>query len=226
MRITAPLFCACALGLTATALAACGPSAQDPRKQIGANPQLPGLHQYLLPPMHVVDNVGWGNATPKVASGLAITALATNLKNPRSVYVLPNGDILVAQSDGPKEPISRPKEIVMNWIETKAHSSVTAPNNILLLRQRPDGSVESHVFIDNLHSPFGMVLVGNNFYVADTDAVLRFPYSEGQTTITEPGVTLTELPGGPIDHHWTKSLTASPDGSKLYAGVGSNTNIT
>src|SRR6185312_14659188 len=137
-------------------------------------------------------------------------------------------DVLVAESDGPGEPVSRPKQIVMNLVEKRAHSSVKAGNRILLLRDTNGDGVadERHIFIDHLHSPFGMVLVGGNFYVANTDGVLRFSYQPGQTRIDGPGTLLTELPGRPIDHHWTKSLTASPDGSKLYAGVGSNSNIT
>ncbi|MFO1249056.1 MAG: sorbosone dehydrogenase family protein [Alphaproteobacteria bacterium] len=212
----------------ALALAACEPQPADTRRQIGANPYLPAIHQYLLPPMHVVRNVGWNGATPKAAAGLSVKAFARNLKNPRSLYTLPNGDVLVAETEGPKEPINRPKELVMAWIEKKAHSSVKAGNRILLLRDTDGDGVadQTYVFIDHLHSPFGMVLVGNDLYVANTDAVMRFPYQEGQTRITAPGQTLVELPGGPIDHHWTKSLTASPDGTKLYAGVGSNSNIT
>jgi glucose/arabinose dehydrogenase len=213
---------------TALVLAGCGPKPGDPKRQIGAHPYLPPIHQYLLPPMHVVENVGWNGAVPKVAPGLAIKVLAKGLRNPRSVYVLPNGDVLVAESDGPPGPVKRPKELVMNWVESQAHSSVKAGNRIILLRDtNGDGVADLRsVFLDKLHSPFGMVLVGSDLYVADTDAVLRFPYQTGETRITAPGVTLTELPGGPIDHHWTKSLTASPDGTKLYAGVGSNSNIT
>ena len=209
-------------------LVACGPAPMDPKRQIGAHPVLPPIHQYLLPPMHVVSTIGWGNAVPKVAAGLQIKAFARDLKNPRSVYVLPNGDVLVAESQGPPAPVNRPKELVMNWIEKKAHSSVEAPNRILLLRDtNGDGVADmTTIFIDHLNSPFGIVLVGNDLYVAATDAVLRFPYQTGQTRIEAPPVTLCELPGGPIDHHWTKSLTASPDGAKLYAGVGSNSNIT
>src|SRR6201986_1461282 len=114
------LLCAAA----ALALAACGPSPINPKRQVGADPYLPEIHEYLLPPMHVVKNVGWGNAAPKVATGLQVTAFARNLKNPRSLYVLPNGDVLVVESDGPPGPVSRPKEFVMNWIEKQSHSSV------------------------------------------------------------------------------------------------------
>jgi hypothetical protein len=210
------------------ALNACGPAPIDPRRQIGAHPYLPKIHQYLLPPMHVPKNVGWGSDAPKAVAGLKVAAFARNLKNPRSIYVLPNGDVLVAETDGPPAPVNRPKEFVMNWIEAQAHSSVKAGNRILLLRDtNGDGTPDQQwVFLDHLHSPFGMVLVGSDFYVADTDGVLHYPYQDGETQITAPGNTLTPLPGGPIDHHWTKSLTAGPDGSKLYAGVGSNSNIT
>jgi hypothetical protein len=200
----------------------------DPRKQIGPHPYLPPIHQYLFPPMHVVTNIGWGHATPKAAAGLAVKAFATGLKNPRSLYVLPNGDVLVAETQGPPAPVHRPKEIVMNWIEKQSHSSVKAPNDILLFRDtKGDGVPTFHsVFIAHLKSPFGVVLVGQDLYVADTDAVLRFPYRTGEIHIDPAPVKLCDLPGGPIDHHWTKSLTASPDGKKLYAGVGSNSNIT
>jgi hypothetical protein len=178
--------------------------------------------------MHVAKVVGWKGATPTVVPGLKVQAFATGLANPRSLYVLPNGDVLVVETGGPPAPVSRPKELVMNWVEKMAHSRTTPGQRILLFRDaNGDGVPEMHtVFMDHLHSPFGVVLVGNDLYVADTDAVLQFHYSSGQTQITEPGVTLCELPGGPIDHHWTKSLTASPDGTKLYVGVGSNSNIT
>jgi hypothetical protein len=212
----------------ALTLAACGPRPMDPRRQIGPDPYLPPLHQYLVPPMHLAKIIGWGDAKPTVPAGLQVQALATGLKNPRSVYVLPNGDILVVEADGPPAPINRPKEIVMNWMEQQVHSRTRAGNRILLFRDtKGNGAPDVRtVFIDHLKSPFGVVLVGSDLYVANTDAVLRFPYQTGQTQITAPGVKLCDLPGGPIDHHWTKSLTASPDGTKLYAGVGSNSNIT
>ncbi len=213
---------------SALALTACGPKPIDPHRQVGANPYLPPIHQYLMPPMNVPKAVGWNGATPTVAAGLQIKALASGLKNPRSLYVLPNGDVLVVETDGPPGPVNRPKEFIMNWIEKQAHSNTKAGNRILLIRDADgDGVPETQtVFLDHLNSPFGVVLVGNDLYVANTDAVIRYPYQTGQTQITDPGVKLTDLPGGPIDHHWTKSLTASPDGTKLYVGVGSNSNIT
>src|ERR1700759_734530 len=135
------------------ALAACGPPPINPKRQIGANPYLPDIHQYLLPPMHVVKNVGWGDAMPKAADGLKVTAFAKNLKNPRSLYVLPNGDVLVAETDGPPGPVNRPKEFIMNWIEKQAHSSVKAAQRILLLCDSNGDGVadQTFIFLDHLH---------------------------------------------------------------------------
>src|SRR6201994_1914749 len=175
--------------------------------------------------MHIAKVVGWKQGeTPKVPDGLKIEPLATGLQHPRSLYTLPNGDILVVESKAPPAAsIKRPKEIVMGYIESWATSGgdTGASNRITLLH---DG--KQSVFLDHLNSPFGVALVGNDLYVANTDAIVRYPYNAGDTTITAPGTTLTQLPGGPIDHHWTKSLVASPDGSLLYVGVGSNSNIT
>lgn len=216
-------------GAVCLVLAACDdPAPGDPQTQIGPNPVLPEIHQYLLPPMNVSKAVGWENVIPTVPADLRVTALAKDFKNPRSLYVLPNGDVLVIESGGPDAPIHRPKEFVMNWIEKKAHSSIKPGMDIILLRDADgDGVPETRtVFLEHLNSPFGVVLVGNDLYVANTDAIVRYPYQTDDTKITAQGVKLTDLPAGPINHHWTKSLTASPDGSKLYAGVGSNSNIT
>ncbi|WP_225714722.1 PQQ-dependent sugar dehydrogenase [Bradyrhizobium semiaridum] len=207
-------------------------TAPDPKTQIGARPDLPALEQYLMPPMHVASVVGWKQGEkPRVPDSLQINALATGLQHPRSLYVLPNGDILVVESKAPgTEPIKRPKDFIMKWVESWATSGgdTGESNRITLLRPGNDGGKPEtqSVFLDHLHSPFGVALVGNDLYVANTDAIVRYPYHEGDTKITEPGQTLTQLPGGPIDHHWTKSLVASPDGALLYVGVGSNSNIT
>ena len=202
------------------------------KAQIGPNPVLPAIQQYLFPPMHLSSVVGWKNGEkPTVAPGLKIEALADGLQHPRSLYTLPNGDVLVVELKAPPpQPITRPKDIVMRFIE-KGVTSGGDPgpsNRITLLRYNPAGGKPPtrSVFLDHLHSPFGVVLVGNDLYVANTDAIVRYPYHDGDLTISGQGVTLTELPGGPIDHHWTKSLTASRDGSLLYVGVGSNSNIT
>jgi len=227
-RMTAlVLFCASSLGL-----AGCGENSMDPGTQIGPNPKLPEIRQYLFPPMHIASIVKWKEGEkPNVIEGLKIEAFAKDLVSPRSLYVLPNGDVLVVESRKPKgEPISRPKDLVMGWIESMATGGgggKEESNRITLLRDADgDGVPETRsVFLDHLNSPFGVVLVGSDLYVANTDAIVRYPYNTGDTKITAPGTVLTQLPGGPIDHHWTKSLTASPDGSLLYVGVGSNSNV-
>jgi glucose/arabinose dehydrogenase len=216
------------IALCSLSLAGCDDTGGDPKRQIGANPFLPEPQQYLLPPMHIAKAVEWGNEKPSVPQGMQIVALATGLQHPRSVYALPDGDILVVEANGPKAPVNRPKDLVMGWVQSFGGSKAKGGNRITLLRDADgDGKPEVQtVFLDKLNSPFGVALVGQDLYVANTDAIIRYPYVEGQTTITAEGTKLTDLPGGPIDHHWTKSLLASPDGSKLYVGVGSNSNIT
>ncbi len=225
LSTAARLAAVCAAGLS---LAACGEAvAGDPSKQIGANPVLPEPQEYLLPPMRIAPHAKWGDDTPTVPAGLQVRAIASDLKNPRSLYVLPNGDILVVETRGPKPPVNRPKDLVMGIVMSFADAGATGANRITLLRDiGPDGVAKTKtVFLDHLNSPFGVALVGHDLYVADTDALLRFPYKDGDTSIEAPATKVTDLPAGPIDHHWTKSLTASPDGTKLYVGVGSNSNI-
>ncbi|MER8966459.1 sorbosone dehydrogenase family protein [Mesorhizobium sp. M0808] len=215
----------------AITLAACSGNDPDPSSQIGPNPNLPEPIQYFFPPMHLASVVGWKNdEKPTVAQGLQIQAYAHGLQHPRSLYVLPNGDVLVVESKAPGgEPIKRPKDLVMGWIESWVTSGGDSgpSNRITLLRDtNGDGKPElTSVFLDHLSSPFGVALVGSDLYVANTDSIVRYPYSTSDTKITAPGTPLTALPGGPIDHHWTKSLAASPDGSLLYVGIGSNSNV-
>ncbi|MDP9810146.1 glucose/arabinose dehydrogenase [Rhizobium tibeticum] len=217
--------------LASTMLVTCSDNDPDPSTQIGANPVLPEQSQYFLPTMHVAKVVGWNqNEIPSVTAGLKIQALARGLKHPRSLYTLPNGDVLVVESVAPPEKSAkRPKDIIMGFVQSLATgASESEPSNrITLLRDTDgDGSADvREVFLDHLNSPFGVTLVGNELYVANTDAIIRYPYAEGETKISDPGTHLTELPGGPIDHHWTKSLVASEDGSRLYVGVGSNSNV-
>ena len=216
------------VGVAALGLAACdAQAAGDPGKQIGADPVLPAPQEYLLPPMHIAEHAPWGDDTPKVPAGLQVRALASDLKNPRSLYVLPNGDILVVETRGPKPPVNRPKDLVMGIVMHFADAGAAGANRITLLRDiGPDGVARTKtVFLDHLTSPFGVALVGHDLYVADTDALMKFSYTDGATSITAPGTKVTDLPAGPIDHHWTKSLVASADGKKLYVGVGSNSNI-
>jgi glucose/arabinose dehydrogenase len=211
------------------AVAACHQKIAPPSTQYGANPVLPASQQYLVPPMQVPPGVGWKQGqTLVVPAGLKIQAFATGFEHPRMVYALPNGDVLVVETNGPPAPIYRPKDYIEGQVKALAGSAAPGGNRITLLRDTNGDGVPNvrTTFIDHLNSPFGVVLVGDDLYVANTDAIMRFPYVPGETQITSPGTKLTDLPAGPIDHHWTKSLTASPDGSKLYVGVGSNSNIT
>ncbi|WP_168669662.1 PQQ-dependent sugar dehydrogenase [Paraburkholderia sp. SG-MS1] len=189
---------------------------------------MPATRSFLAPPMQVPKYVGWANgAAPKVADGLKIEKIASGLHHPRQVYVLPNGDILVAESNSPdEEAVTTPKQLIAGLIEGRSGKKAKGANQITLLRKRADGSGEwdKHVFIDHLHSPFGMQLIGDTLYVADTDAIVKYPYKSGETSISARGVELTDLPDT-INHHWTKALLASPDGKKLYVGVGSNSNV-
>ncbi|MFM0379067.1 sorbosone dehydrogenase family protein [Paraburkholderia strydomiana] len=210
-------------------MSGCNEHAQyDASHQAGANPPMPEARNFFAPPMQVPKYVGWQNgATPKVADGLKIEKIASGLEHPRQVYTLPNGDILVAESNSPnEEAVTTPKQVIAGLIESKSGKKAKGANRITLLRKPANGSGEweRHVFIDNLHSPFGMQLVGDTLYVADTDAILKFPYKAGATSIGERGVELADLPNT-VNHHWTKSLLASRDGKKLYVGVGSNSNV-
>jgi len=229
------------IGTALVTLAACGDpqSNIDPSQQTGPNPLLPEPSEELVAAVGVPKVVGWKpGETPVVPAGFKIEALATGLSNPRMIYPLPNGDVLVVegQREG-SEPIDRPKDPVRDFIMSIAHGGGGGketsgpgggpPQRITLLRDADgDGKVELRkVLVDHLNAPFGITLVGNELYVANTDAVVRYTFTPGQTAISAPAEKVIDLPGGMIDHHWTKSLTASPDGSKLYAGVGSNSNV-
>lgn len=215
--------------LAIAALSGCNGKGGDPMKQYGPNPYLPEPHQYLLPPMSVPKAIGWkpGEA-PTVPAGLKIQAMATGLMHPRIVYPLPNGDVLVVESNSPGSKPFRPKDYIQGKVKARAGAAAKGGNRITLLRDsNGDGVPElKTVLVDHLHSPYGVAWVAGTLYVANTDAIMAFPFTPGQTRITAPGVKLTDLPAGPINHHWTKSLVASPDGSELYVGVGSNSNIT
>ena len=219
--------------VTCLALAACqsGHDNFDKSTQYGPDPQLPAPSRALLPGVNVSKVIGWSpGETPTVPQGFKIEAIATGLSNPRNVLALPNGDLLVVESQkNGKEPIERPKRKIMDWIEAKAHGGAgSGPSNrILLLRDtNGDGKPDAQsVLIDKLNAPFGIALVGDQLYIADTDAILRYPYKVGDTKVGGDATKVCDLPAGAINHHWTKSLAASADGSKLYVGVGSNSNI-
>lgn len=211
-----------------SSLAACGDGhLAAPDTQYGASPALPEPHNYLVPPMKIAPAGAWATGqTPAVAAGLKIQALATGLMHPRSVYVLPNGDVLIVEANGPAAPVNRPKDLIMGFIKGIGGTGGKGGNRITMIRPASASAPESRsVFLEHLDSPFGVALVGSDLYVANTDSLVRFPYTTGDTHITAPGTKLVDLPGGPIDHHWTKSLLASADGTKLYVGVGSNSNI-
>lgn len=219
------LLSACVL---AGLLSSCDNSSQiDPKKQTGADPELPKAQNFLMPPMKVPESIPWKSGEmPKVADGLKIEKIAEGLKHPRQVYVLPNNDVLVAESNGPaKKLIFRPKELIMGMVQKSSGKGGEGGNRITLLRNT-GGKWEKHTFIAQVNSPFGIQLTGNTLWIASADSLIKYPYQTGETEITAPGEVVTQLPGGPINHHWTKSLLASPDGSKLYVGVGSNSNIT
>jgi len=220
---------ALALALAAILSGCSGKASLDPAQQSGSNPPLPQARNFLMPPMQVPDGVGWAQGqAPKVAPGLKIEKIASGLMHPRQLLMLPNGDLLVVESNGPgTEPVTTIKQLLAGKVKGRSGKGAKGGNRITLLRRKTGagGEWERHVFIENLHSPFGVQLIGDSLYVANVDAIVKFPYSAGATRITAPGVELADLPGT-IDHHWTKALLASPDGSKLYVGVGSNSNIT
>ena len=217
--------------VAAAALAACGDIATLPvAAGFGPTPQLPPPHPTLLPTVHVAPARGWdAGARPAAARGTTVAAYAAGLEHPRWVYVLPNGDVLVAETNVPPKPEDGKgfRGFVMRQLMKRAGAGTPSANRITLLRGlNADGTAQMRtVFLENLSSPFGMALVGNDFYVANSDAIVRFPYTEGQTHIDAAGTRLVDLPAGPINHHWTKNLIASPDGTQLYATVGSNSNV-
>ena len=196
----------------------------------GPQPALPPPERSLFPTVHIAPAKGWpAGVRPAAAGGTAVAVFADKLDHPRWIYVLPNGDVLVAETNAPARPDDENgfKGWLGKWLMKRAGAGVPSANRITLLRDKDgDGVAEQRaVFLENLNSPFGMALVGKDFYVADTDAVLRFPYDPGQTRIAAAGVKLVDLPAGARNHHWTKNLIASRDGSKLYVTVGSNSNV-
>jgi glucose/arabinose dehydrogenase len=212
------------------ALAGCADKATLPDDaQVGPEPTLPPPRHQLIPTVKVAKAVGWpAGAQPMAAAGRKVSAFAGDLVHPRWIAVLPNGDVLVAETNAPPQPEDAKgiKAWFTRFFMKKAGATVPSANRITLLRDADgDGVAETRsVFLENLNSPFGMALVGNDLYVANTDAVVRFPYKPGAMRIDAPGTKLADLPAGPRNHHWTKNLIASRDGRKLYVTVGSNSN--
>jgi glucose/arabinose dehydrogenase len=224
-------FLVLAAAAAAAALAGCAETAKlPPGADMGPNPRLVAPVRSLVPTVHVADAKGWpAGATPVAAPGLRVNALASGLVHPRWLLVLPNGDVLVAETNAPPRPEEGKgiKAFFMKLFMKKAGAGTPSANRIALLRDVDgDGVAEvKTAFLEHLMSPFGMALVGDQLYVANADSVWRFPYKEGETRITAAGTKVADLPGGPRNHHWTKSLVANREGTRLYAGVGSNSNV-
>jgi glucose/arabinose dehydrogenase len=203
---------------------------QPTAAEYGPAPMLRSPEKHLIPTLNVAKAVGWEeNHTPRAAKGLEVSAVARGLQHPRWLHVLPNGDILVAESQAPPKPDDGKgvRGEVQKIAQKRAGSGEEPSANQITLLRDPAGDgrhVERHIFLQGLNSPIGMALVGDTFYIANSDALVRVPYHAGQTEITATPVKVLDLPGGPINHHWTKTLVASADGTRLYVGVGSNSN--
>lgn len=217
--------------MLASTLAACGESSTlQISDGTGPSPNLPEPNKTLIPTVNIAPAIGWPEGVkPTAAPGLQVSAFAEGLDHPRWLYVLPNGDVLVAETNAPPKPDDSKgvRGWVMEKVMSRAGAGVPSPNRITLLRDTDhDGVAETRtVFLENLNSPFGMTLVGNDLYVADSDKLLRFPYQPGETAIKQAGTKVVDLPGGPLNHHWTKNVVASKDGNQLYVSVGSNSNV-
>lgn len=223
---------ACLIATAAMVFAgACSqPSLEPVTVSMGINPQLPEPTTSLLPVVKIAEAVGWTQGqAPRPAEGLKVQAFATGLDHPRWVYVLPNGDVLVAETNAPPRPDEGGgiRGFFEEGVMKKAGAVTPTANRITLLRdQDGDGVAETRsIFLDHLNSPFGMTLAGGRLYIANTDGVVSVPYAQDLTQVSATPEVLTDLPAGRLNHHWTKSLVASPDGSKLYATVGSNSNV-
>jgi glucose/arabinose dehydrogenase len=217
--------------IAACVTSGCGKSAGLTIAQgMGPEPVLPPPDPSLIPIIDIAPGVGWVNGgKPLAADGLVVEAFARDLDHPRWLYVLPNGDVLVAETNAPPRPEDSKgiKGAIMSRVMKKAGSATPSADRITLLRDsNGDGEPELRTtFVDDLRSPFGMTLVGESFYVANTDALLRFAYRSGATTLGSAGERVAELPAGDINHHWTKNVIANRDGTRLYVTVGSNSNV-
>lgn len=212
----------------ALSMTACSTGSTDPFVGFGPNPPLPAPQKSLIPVVGTPKAVGWpAGAAPKAPPGFVVTRYGEGIDHPRWLHVLPNGDVLVAQSSSEPHPVKGIRDWIQQELMKRVGSVQKSPNRITLLRDaNGDGVAEvKTTFAQGLKRPFGMALAGGHLYVANDDGVVRFPYADGQTQVAGTGEKVFDLPGQPINHHWTKSLIASPDGTKLYATVGSNSNI-
>ena len=207
-------------------LAACQVESDPEIDQTGPTPELPEPNDSLIPAMKIPTPEGWDGELPTVPAGFTITPIATDLKIPRQLLLLPNGDILVAEGSGGKAPKVRPKDVIAGMIKKRGKSNAEGGNRITLLRdQDGDGTTDLQTtFIEGLDAPYGLAFVDGTLYVANQDNLVSFEYTEGATSLPGQGTEVTKLPAV-LNHHWTKAMTASPDGSKLYVGIGSNSNV-
>jgi len=230
MHISSRLLASSFLALGVLAAAGCGGRARlPPEAGIGPHPRLPEPEKSLIPVLHIAPAKGWPpGGKPVAGAGLTVTAFATGLDHPRWLYVLPNGDVLVAETNAPPKP--EDGKGIRGWVQKRvmkrAGSITPSANRITLLRDTTGAGTadQRFVFAEKLNSPYGMALVGNQLYVANSDAVVSFHYVDGATHVADAPRKLVDLPAGPINHHWTKNVIASEDGSRLYATVGSNSN--
>ncbi|MGH8130680.1 MAG: PQQ-dependent sugar dehydrogenase [Steroidobacteraceae bacterium] len=217
--------------IAAIAMLSCGGEAQLLVEDgTGPEPKLPPPAKSLIPTVNIAPAVGWREGgRPIAAKGTQVVAFADTLDHPRWLYVLPNGDVLVAETAAPERPEDGKgiKGFFMRKAQKRAGSAVPSANRITMLRDSDGDGVADHrsVLLAGLNSPFGMVLVGDHLYIANTDALVKFPYRTGDTTITARATEVADLPGGKLNHHWTKNVIASADGSKFYVTVGSNSNV-
>ncbi|MER8544556.1 sorbosone dehydrogenase family protein [Mesorhizobium sp. M0684] len=196
----------------------------------GPNPTLPKPRPTLIPTVNIAEAKGWQKeGMPTPAKGLTVNAFATGLDHPRWLHVLPNGDVLVAETNAPAkhdEGFSL-RKVFMDLAMKRAGAATKSANRITLLRDTDgDGIADVRTtFAEGLNSPFGMTLSKGKLFVANTDALVAFPYSNGQTRVSTSPEKIIDLPAGDLNHHWTKDVIATPDGRKLYVTVGSNSNV-
>ena len=192
----------------------------------GSRPLISAPRTQVLPTIETANPIGWqAGEAPTPAPGLAVAAFARGLDHPRWLYRLPNGDVLVAESNSPPREGGGVTGLVMRRLMSKAGAGGPSANRITLLRDRDgDGVAETKTpFMTGLNSPFGMALLEGQLYIGNTDAVVRVPYTDGATSISARPELVVKLPGG--GNHWARNLLVAPDGKHLYVTVGSSSNI-
>lgn len=210
-------------------VAACGPTSHEPQsKLVGKNPEIPAPEKSLIPTLNFSKAVGWPvGARPAAPPGFVVTKYAGGLDHPRWLYQLPNGDVLVAEATTEPPPPKSLSDRIAVWLQRGSDANGRSANRVTLLRDTRGAGLPDvrTTFLSGLRQPFGMLLLGNAFYVGDTDALLRFPYASGATSITGTGAKIATLPRGGYNNHWTRNVIANAAGTKLYVTVGSGSNV-